>query len=89
MELVFAGVPLGPIVSGIVQIVKSLFGEKADKYAVWVNLVVSVLAFAAVFAWQEGVVPADTQATAVLVLGILSTFFASAGTYDLVSNLKK
>jgi len=88
-NLIFAGVPLGPVVSGFVEIAKALFGEAADKAAVWINLVLSIGAFLLVFLWQQGQIPTDTEELIVMVLGILTTFFASAGTYDLVGNLGK
>ena len=89
MELVFAGVPLGPIISLLVELIKRYAGAWADRNAVWLNIALSTVAFIAVCAWQQGQISTEAANVAVYALGILSTVLSAAGTYDMATNAKE
>jgi len=88
-ELIFAGIPLGPIVSALVEIIKRLGGPTLDRYAVWINVLLSTVAFVLVTLVQQGMISTNGEHLIVLVLGVLTTIITSAGTFDLIGNAKR
>ena len=86
--LLFAGFPLGSLVSLIIAFIKKQW-PGVDPYAVWINLALSLVAYGLVFSFAQGYIGEETSSMLVMVFGFISTVLASAGTYDLVSQLKK